>query len=338
VSAVPSGLPVLVFDEASIPAEYQFEVFHDTTAPLFDTRPLRPVASVHASAIDYRVDDLLVSRLRYGPQLLRRTPRHTAVAGDCVAVQLYFRGGLRGRIGKDITLDLDPRHIAIVDLACPFASWTDDSEVIWVTIPRAHFATVLPSRRVGVVRFHRQSPRGRTLTAAVEHLWADVVTAPASHAGVLAAGIIDAVRAVLRPGDFEPDGRSLALAIKDHIAANLDDLTLGPESLRATFYCSRSTIYRLFQADGGIAAYIREHRLLRCFDELAKPLGADATVGRIATRWGFENPSHFNRLFKAKFGLRPSALARSAGAAAVPAASRRALAQIAEFHAWAGSL
>ena len=91
------GFPVLVFDEASIPVEYQFEVFHDTTAPLFDTRPLSRAASTHAGAIDYLVDDLVVSRLRYGAQVLRRRPDHTSVAGDCLAVQLYYRGGLRGR-------------------------------------------------------------------------------------------------------------------------------------------------------------------------------------------------------------------------------------------------
>jgi AraC-like DNA-binding protein len=338
MSTAASGLPVLVFDEASIPAEHQFEVFHDTTAPLFDTRPLSSAASTYAGAIDYLVDDLVVSRLRYGAQVLRRGPDHTPVAGDCLAVQLYYRGGLRGRIGDDATLELDPQHVAIVDLAYPFTCWTADSEVIWVTIPRARLAEVLPSRRVGVVKLHRGSPRGRTLTAAVEHLWADVVTAPASQAGVLAAGIVDAVRAVLRPGDFEPDGRSLALAMKDYIAANLADLALGPESLRATFYCSRSTLYRLFQADGGIAAYIRDQRLLRCFDELTRPSAATTAIWSIATRWGFENPSHFNRLFKVKFGLPPSVVAQPAEAAIPGSTSRLALAQIADFHTWAEAL
>jgi AraC-like DNA-binding protein len=172
----------------------------------------------------------------------------------------------------------------------------------------------------------------------VEHLWADVVTAPASQAGVLAAGIVDAVRAVLRPGDFEPDGHSLALAMKDHIAANLNDLTLGPDSLRATFYCSRSTVYRMFEADGGIAAYIRDQRLLRCFDELTRPSAATTAVSSIATHWGFENPSHFNRLFKAKFGLPPSAVAQPGEASIPGSTSRLALAQIADFHTWAEAL
>ena len=255
-----------MFDEASIPAEYQFDVFHETTAPVFDTRPLSRSVPIHAGAVDYLVDGLVVSRLRYGPQLLRRLVRHTRVAGDCVAVQLYDRGGLRGRIGDDTTLDLDADHVAVVDLAHPFVCWTGDSDVLWVTIPRARLGAGLWPKGAAVVNFHRRSPRGRVLTAAVEHLWTEVVRAPASAGELLAAGIVGAVRSVLRPGDFAPDDSSLALAVKDHIAAHLADLELGADSLRTTFYCSRSALYRLFEANGGVTAYIRDQRLLRCFD------------------------------------------------------------------------
>ncbi len=235
MSAVGTGLPVLAFDEASIPAEHQFEVFHDTTAPLFDTRLLADGAPIHAGATDYLVDDIIVSRLRYGPQAFRRAPRHTAVAGDCLAVQLYYRGGLRGRLGDETTLDVDPHHVAILDLAHPFTCWSDDSDVIWVTIPRARLGTEMPSGRIGIVTFHRQSPRGRILTAAVEHLWADVVTVPPACASALAARVIDAVAAVLRPGDFAPDDGSLSLAVKDHVTANLTDFSLGADALRGDF-------------------------------------------------------------------------------------------------------
>ncbi len=339
MSAEVERLPVLVFDEPSIPAEHQFDVFHDTTAPLFDTRLLAGGAPIHAGATDYLVDDLVVSRLQYGPQAFRRTRRHTAVAGDCVAVQLYYQGGLRGRIGDDCTLEIDPRHVAIVDLAHPFTCWSDDSDVIWVTIPRARLGTAMPSGRVGIVKYHQQSPRGRILTAAVEHLWGDAMTARRAQAPLLAARIIDAVGAVLRPGDFAPGDDSLSLAMKDHVKANLADLSLGADSLRSTFYCSRSSLYRLFQADGGVAAYMRDQRLLRCFDELTQPATADTSIFTIATRWGFENPSHFNRLFKAKFGFPPSVVATHHRDLSTP--RRRphfASAQIVAFHAWAAAL
>jgi AraC-like DNA-binding protein len=238
-----------------------------------------------------------------------------------------------------MTLDLNDSHVALLDLRHAFAGWTGDSDVVWVTIPWDRLRPFSWPRNVAVVNLHRRSPRGRVLTAAVEHLWAEVVAAPASRAHELATGIIDTVRAVLRPGDFAPDDRGLTLAMKDHIAANLPDLALGPDSLRATFFCSRSALYRLFRADGGVAAYIRNQRLLRCFDELTQPAAANTSITTIATRWGFENPSHFNRLFKATFGLSPSLVVPEAH----DDASRRvsttgASDQIAQFHRWAAAL
>jgi AraC-like DNA-binding protein len=57
---------------------------------------------------------------------------------------------------------------------------------------------------------------------------------------------------------------------------------------------------------GGVERYLRERRLGRCFAELAAADPATARIGKIAERWGFLDPSHFNRLFKQHFGLRPS--------------------------------
>jgi AraC-like DNA-binding protein len=52
--------------------------------------------------------------------------------------------------------------------------------------------------------------------------------------------------------------------------------------------------------------YIRTQRLHRCLDELTRPANLPLKVSEIGTRWGFENPSHFNRLCKAEFGVPPS--------------------------------
>jgi AraC-like DNA-binding protein len=63
-----------------------------------------------------------------------------------------------------------------------------------------------------------------------------------------------------------------------------------------------------------VAAFVREQRLLRCFDELSRPTKLTRLVSEIATRWGFDNPSHFNRLFNAQFGINPSDVAGAARA------------------------
>ena len=74
------------------------------------------------------------------------------------------------------------------------------------------------------------------------------------------------------------------------------------------FFCSCATLYRLFEGDGGVAKYIRDARLRACMHDLALPSTNRKHIALIATRWGFENPSHFNRLFKHSFGIVPSAV------------------------------
>jgi AraC-like DNA-binding protein len=56
-----------------------------------------------------------------------------------------------------------------------------------------------------------------------------------------------------------------------------------------------------------LAAYIRNRRLARCYDELI--LGG-APVGLIASRWGFSSPAHFSRAFRERYGMAPNQIRR----------------------------
>lgn len=67
------------------------------------------------------------------------------------------------------------------------------------------------------------------------------------------------------------------------IKANLSDLVLGLDDLRAAFHCSRSSGYRCFEQHGGVASYIREQCLHRCFDELAQPTELPRRIADVAT-------------------------------------------------------
>ncbi len=51
---------------------------------------------------------------------------------------------------------------------------------------------------------------------------------------------------------------------------------------------------------------ILEQRLRLAFNELSNPLNRDETIGSIAFRCGFVSDSHFTRLFRQVFGVRPT--------------------------------
>ena len=52
--------------------------------------------------------------------------------------------------------------------------------------------------------------------------------------------------------------------------------------------------------------FIVSRRLQRCHQTLSDPAQAHRTVSDIAYSYGFSDPSHFTRRFKAQFGFLPS--------------------------------
>ena len=98
----------------------------------------------------------------------------------------------------------------------------------------------------------------------------------------------------------------LRLLIKDFIAANLRNSQLSINMLVEKFNCSRATLYRLFQTQGGVAHYINRLRLKRCYRYLVSGNAKRSQITRIAQYWGFSNRQQFSRQFKQHFGVLPS--------------------------------
>jgi len=132
-----------------------------------------------------------------------------------------------------------------------------------------------------------------------------------SDSAAIASGFLGLVNGLLA-AEPAPDDRmavqSAALrAMQDYLRANVRRSNLGVADLCREFYCSRATLYRLFQPFGGVKAYLRGLRLEGAFRELAMARGsARGQVCAIAQRWGFNNQSHFHRTFKRRFDLSPS--------------------------------
>lgn len=332
-----AGLPVLEFNARSIDEEHLFESFHNTTAPLFDTYPGSSIEVPRYEATDYLVDDLIVSRLRYDALTMRRVAAHVRPnETDWITLQVYRRGGLSGHCG-DTSLTIDTATVGMLDLSHTFAAYSEPSDVIWVCFPRDRLQdaeSLAPGSEMPA--WSRNSERGRALAASVQDLWGRLAHADVNDGGDLAAEVTESVNRALHPGDYTPTDRSQRRTMKDYIAANLDDLVLDADRVRTAFHCSRSAMYRIFQDDGGVAHHIREMRLVRCADELTRHASADWRISEIATNWGFENPSHFHRIFNEKFGVSPSTMRASFGQQAHRSVEDpRVCEMISEFHNWA---
>ncbi len=68
---------------------------------------------------------------------------------------------------------------------------------------------------------------------------------------------------------------------------------------------SRSSLYRLFEADNGVASYIRIRRLDALRRDLADPRKQHQTVAQLSEQRGFHSHSTLNRAFRRRFGCTP---------------------------------
>ena len=68
---------------------------------------------------------------------------------------------------------------------------------------------------------------------------------------------------------------------------------------------SRSSLYRLFETDNGVANYIRMRRLDALRSDLVDPSRRRQSVAQLAEARGFHNPSTLNRAFRRRFGCTP---------------------------------
>jgi len=91
--------------------------------------------------------------------------------------------------------------------------------------------------------------------------------------------------------------------IRLYIDANLYRQDLTPEHILRTFPLSRPSLYRLFEAEGGLAAYVRNCRLREAANELV--LAPETAIAEIARDLAFQSPAHFSRVFRSGYGMAP---------------------------------
>jgi AraC-like DNA-binding protein len=99
---------------------------------------------------------------------------------------------------------------------------------------------------------------------------------------------------------------TLLVRVQAYVRAHLNDHRLTPESIAAAHHISVRHLYKTF-ADAGLRLeqWLIALRLEGARHDLARSDGRQRTVAAVAHRWGFPNPSHFTRRFRAAYGMTP---------------------------------
>lgn len=89
------------------------------------------------------------------------------------------------------------------------------------------------------------------------------------------------------------------------IRRNIGSARLDVSRLCALARVSRSTLYRIFESEGGVAAYIRRLRLGLVDEDLRNPDLGGETVASLAQQRGFHCAASFSRSYRDAFGRSP---------------------------------
>ncbi|OAJ53220.1 AraC family transcriptional regulator [Paraburkholderia ginsengiterrae] len=200
--------------------------------------------------------------------------------------------------------------IVAFDLNQPFRVERPECRLLSLFVPAA---VVDEALRDGASLHGRILQQGSPLTGLVmDHMTALVRDMPrldpASAIGALQAGAQLLVAAFRKEARLTGTGRAALQAavmgrVRRYIEANLHQGDLTPGGVVDALQLKRATIYRWFEHEGGLGAYIRHRRLREAADELVR--FPHLQVTEIAYGLGFQSPSDFTRAFRRAFDMSP---------------------------------
>ncbi|MFI7454011.1 helix-turn-helix domain-containing protein [Nonomuraea sp. NPDC049714] len=243
-------------------------------------------------------------------------------------IDLMTRGRARVEQGRGIA-DLGPTDLVLIDPARPVRFASTASTHVTILVPRRELR-LRPGDAASLAGVRIKGDRGpgalvSSLARNMARNMARSLTGfRAGEADRSAAAVIELISVALdaqlgntRPGADE----TLRDRVLGYIEARLSDRDLAPARIAAAHHISVRRLHKLFEDQPlTVAALIRRRRLEQCRADLAR---SDRTVAAVAARWGFADPAHFSRLFKATYGYNASALTSSDRARAVKAPAAR---------------
>lgn len=95
--------------------------------------------------------------------------------------------------------------------------------------------------------------------------------------------------------------------IKAYINHNLHASDLSMDQIANALGCTTRYLHKVFlNEEQTLGQYICSLRLERCHADLRNPTFRQKTVTEIAFSWGFNNVTHFSRVFRKKFSMAPT--------------------------------
>ncbi len=315
----PTLAPGIVHSNFSVQgdARRSFLAWQERMSPVYDIRPPSKQAedTFDASLSRYTIDNLSLFDFHTGPNLaVRSLGRVSTESVRDITFSVFVEGPpARFLGGKPRSEVPHAPSILALDMDQPCTVRSFQSRILLLFVPRALVERSFPDAASLHGRWiHPTNPLTRVL---IEHVVAlrrgivglskkeahqsfltavELIVAAFSHQAGLAGNARAAVRAAVYG------------QVRRYVETNLHDPNLSPDSVLASLHLSRASVYRIFEHEGGLAAYIRNRRLRMAADELVR--FPHMEVQDIASGLGFNDASSFTRAFRRAFDIAPREL------------------------------
>ncbi|WDD96157.1 helix-turn-helix domain-containing protein [Burkholderia sp. FERM BP-3421] len=276
-------------------------------------------AGLAATLASRMCGDMLLWRASVNAQHYRRDSRTIQQSGlDQYWVQLVQAGVHAGDF-NGAAARAEAGDVYVIDLAQPMSSRMDAGASVAVIMPRAELDRAAAGRNLHGALLKAGAgltPLLADYLVGVHQVAARISARQARVVqDVLAALLATALSDTPRPSGGRAASQSAALRrrLVHYIAEHLTERELSPESLVARFRISRAHLYRVFEADGGVARFIRERRLDLAYRALADPDGKGESIKAVALRHGFSSGDRLVQAMRRRFGVSVREIRTEAG-------------------------
>lgn len=268
----------------------------------------------HAAIDRYKVGDATFTDCRSDAMLLDRSLAR--ISTDSIrdyAFHVFLEGGVndvavRSSSSRDNTLAAG--SILALHMGQPVRMQRSACRVATIFVPGALVGETFPDPEAIHGRLiENTTPLTQLIVEHVTALSRDIPDMSAHAAGnAIHASTQLLVSAFGKQAQLSGNARAAARAamfgrVRRYIQMHLRQEDLSPETVLQALQLPRQTLYRLFQHEGGLGAYIRHLRLREAADELVQR--PDLTVTDIAFGLGFKSSSDFTRAFRRAYDMAP---------------------------------
>ena len=308
---VPPALEPLRFSTQDLPLKEQFQAWRAHMAPLVDVRlsgTNSPDDGFLVEQVGWRLGDVLIIQQRaQAYSFIRDQTMLRSSPIDHWNVGLFRSGRAWTEVNRRVT-EVGPGEALFTSLGYPYRGRMIESAAVLVFLPYellAANASLL------------QGANNTVLSGSLAELLISYVTGLEANLSSLTAGevprvvqtisdmVVACVASSTRPDTGQiPTGMGMMERAHRYIYLNLHSDDLTPDAMCRALGISRTRLYQLFEASGGVFNYIRKRRLLQAYADLSNPAD-NRQISEIAEAAGFNAAANFTRAFSHEFGLSP---------------------------------